>query len=57
MIGAATGTAPEVDGGAGIDAGGVFPGQLQLDVGVQDLLACRAARVAILGGEQLIQPR
>jgi hypothetical protein len=49
MIGAAAGAALQVDSRAGVHACGVFPCELQLDVGVEDFLTGRATRIPLLG--------
>jgi hypothetical protein len=49
VIGAAAGAALEVDSRSGVHACRVFPCELQLDVGVEDFLAGRAARISVLG--------
>jgi hypothetical protein len=55
VIGAAPWAAPKVDRGAWIDARGVLPGQLELDVGVEDFLTGGAARVSCLGAQEVIE--
>jgi hypothetical protein len=44
-----------MDRGAGVDACRVFPGQLQFDVRVKNALARGAARVFLLGAEQVVK--
>jgi len=55
VIGPAAGTASQVDGRAGIHARGVGARQLKLDVGVEDVLARRAAGVSLLRAQQLLE--
>src|SRR5437899_3044190 len=56
VIGPAAGAALEVDRGAWVHLCRVFPGQLQLNVGVEDVLARGASCVSILGAQQLVEP-
>lgn len=55
VIGAAAGAALQVDRRAGVHACRVFPCELQLDIGVEDLLAGDAAGVSLLGSEKLVE--
>jgi hypothetical protein len=55
VIGPAAGTALKVDRRARVNACRVSPGELQLDVCVEDLLAGRAPRVPVLGAQQLVK--
>src|SRR5262245_16378440 len=55
VIGLATRTALEVDGRPGEDTSRIFPGELQLDIGVEDLLAGGATGVSLLGAQQVVE--
>src|SRR5262249_24434118 len=55
VVGATAGAAPHVDRGARERAGGIRTGQLELDVGVEDVLAGRTARVALRRAQQLVE--
>jgi nickel/cobalt transporter (NiCoT) family protein len=55
VIGLATWTALKMDRRAGEHTGRILAGQLQLDVGVEDFLACGATRVSVLGAQKLVE--
>jgi hypothetical protein len=54
MIDLAAGAALKVDRRTGVSASRVFPHELQLDIGVQDLLACDAPGVSVNGAQKLV---
>jgi hypothetical protein len=55
VVGPAAGAALKVDRGARVNTGWVLPGELQFDVLVEDLGASSAARISVLGAQELIQ--
>jgi hypothetical protein len=55
VIGLATWTALKMDRRTGEHTSWIFASELQLDVGVEDLLAGAAARVPVLGSQQLVK--
>jgi hypothetical protein len=55
VIGPAARAALKVDRGARVNAGWILPGELQLNVGVEDVGTSSAARISILGPQELIQ--
>jgi hypothetical protein len=55
VIGLATWTTPKVDRRTGEHARRILAGQLQLDVGVEDVLAGGAAGVSLLGAQDLVE--
>jgi hypothetical protein len=56
VVGLAAWTAPEVDRCSREETSWIFAGELQLDVGLEDLLTGGAARVAVFGAEHLVEP-
>jgi hypothetical protein len=55
VIGLATWTTLKVDRRTGEHKSRIFAGQFQLDVRVEDVLAGGAARVSVLGAQQLVE--
>jgi hypothetical protein len=55
VIGAAAGTPLEVDRRAGIHPCRVFPSELELDGGVEDLLAGGAARISVQRAQKFVE--
>lgn len=54
-LGAATGAAPKMDSRAPVDASGVLPGELCLDVPLENLCDGSAARISVRRAQKLIQ--